>query len=309
VLHFVLRRLFGALLSLWAAITLAFLVLHLTPGDPAEAALSQSTAPQDSLEQRREALGLDLPLPVQYGHFWLNLVRGDLGVSWAAGQPVSTLIGQQLGATVSLAAGGMAAAVIMGVGLGLLAVANQGNLISEVSRGAAGFMLGMPVVFSGILLIFIFSIRLDWLPATGQGTFRQLVLPSLVVGLSAAGGIARAVDTGVSETLSQPFMRAARAKGLSPAQALRRHAVRVGLLPTLDIIALQFGFLLGGAVVTETIFARQGLGRVMLAAVLNKDLPVVLGVVILAALSYSLLNLLADLSHAWLDPRIRLNVE
>lgn len=309
MLNLALRRLFGAILSLWAAITLTFLILYLTPGDPAEAALSQSTASQDSLEQRREALGLDLPLPVQYGRFLLNLTRGDLGVSWAGGQPVSLLVGQQIGATTSLATGGMVIALVSGVGLGLLAITNQDNWLGGISRGAAGFMLGMPVVFSGILLILIFSIRLNWLPATGQGTFRQLILPSMVVGLSAAGSIARAVDTGVSEALSQPFIRAARAKGLSPAQALHRHAVRVGLLPTLDIIALQFGFLLGGAVVTETIFARQGLGRVMLTAVLNKDLPVVQGIVILAALSYSLLNLLADLSHAWLDPRIRLNVE
>lgn len=309
MLNFVLRRLLGVVLSLWAAITLTFLILYLTPGDPAQAALSQSTASLDSLERRREALGLDLPLPVQYGHFLLNLSRGDLGVSWTADQPVSLLIGQQLGATISLAAGGLVVALVSGVGLGLMAVANQGRWISAISRGAAGFMLGMPVVFSGILLILVFSIRLDWLPATGQGTIRQLILPSLVVGLSAAGSIARAVDTGVSEALTQPFIRAARAKGLSPGQALYRHAVRVGLLPTLDIIALQFGFLLGGAVVTETIFARQGLGRVMLTAVLNKDLPVVQGIVILAALAYSLLNLLADLSHAWLDPRIRFNVE
>jgi len=305
VLQFAARRILGMLISLWAAVTLTFLLLHLTPGDPAEAALYQSTASADTLAQRREALGLDLPLPVQYARYLGKLAQGDLGLSWAAGQPVNLLIGRQLGATVSLGLAGMIVAAVGGLGIGLLAASPRWGWLAEGARSLSGAMLGLPVVFVGIVLIWIFAIWLDWLPATGQGSLRQLVLPALVVGISASGGIARAVDAGVSDALSRLFMRTARAKGLTRSAALRRHALRVGLLPVLDVLALQFGFLLGGAVVTEMIFARQGLGRVMLTAVLNKDLPVVQGVVILAALAYSLWNVISDRGHTALDPRIR----
>lgn len=302
--QYILRRLLGVFLSLWAAVTLAFLAIRLVPGDPAEAALSQSIASQDVLEQRRAALGLDLPLPVQYSRYLWGLVRGDLGVSWSGGQPVSLLIGQQIGATFSLACAGMAVALMLGVALGVVGAVGKGGWVSELSRIAVSLLLALPPMFSGILLIWLFAVYLGWFPATGQGNVRHLVLPALVVGLSVAGGIARAVDAGVGDALTQPFMRAVRAKGLMPLAALWKHALRVGLLPVLDVVALQFGFLLGGTMITESLFARQGLGRVMLSAVLNKDLPVVLGVVVLAAAVYGFLNLAADVVRAWLDPRI-----
>jgi len=308
VAQYILRRLLGVLVSLWAAVTLAFLALRVVPGDPVEAALSQSIASQDVLERRRAALGLDLPLPVQYGRYLLGLVRGDLGVSWLGGQPVGLLIGQQIGATFSLACTGMAVALVLGVALGVAGAAGRGGWISEFSRMAVSFLLALPPMFSGILLIWVFAVLLGWFPATGQGDMRHLILPAMVIGLSVAGGIARAVDAGVGDALAQPFVRTARAKGLMPFTALWRHALRVGFLPALDVIALQFGFLLGGTVITESLFARQGLGRVMLSAVLNKDLPVVLGVVVLAAAVYGLLNLAADVVHAWLDPRIRFGI-
>lgn len=303
--RFVVRRLIGMGLALLVAITLVFLTLHLVPGDPAEAALSQSIATQDMLERRREALGLDRPLPVQYGRYLFNLVRGDLGLSWSAGQSVGLLIGQQLGATVRLATSGMLVAVVLGGGLGVLAAVHRDDWLADISRGLTGFSLALPVMFSGTLVIWIFAIWLEVLPATGQGRGVHLVLPAFVLGISAAGGIARAVDAGVTRALGQQFVRTALAKGLTRRRALFRHALRVGLLPTLDVIALQFGYLLGGTVVVESVFARQGLGRLLLAAVLDKDLPVVQGVVVFSAVVYSLLNLLADLAHAWLDPRVR----
>lgn len=305
--RYVIRRLLGVILSLWAAVTLAFLALRLVPGDPAEAALSQSIASQDVLEQRRAALGLDQPLPVQYGRYLVGLVRGDLGVSWLGGQPVSLLIGQQMGATFSLACAGMAVALILGVALGIAGAVGS-SWVSKISQMTVSLLLALPPMFSGILLIWLFAVYLGWLPATGQGDVRHLVLPAVVVGLSVAGGIGRTADAGVRNALAQPFVRAVRAKGLMPSMVLWKHALRVGLLPTLDVIALQFGFLLGGTVITESLFARQGLGRVMLSAVLNKDLPVVLGVVVLAATVYGILNLIADVAHAWLDPRVRFNI-
>lgn len=309
MVHFILRRALGILLALWAAVTLVFFAMHVVPGDPVEAALSQSTASPDVLARRRAALGLDQPILVQYGRYLLNLARGDLGISWQGDQPVTWLIGEQLPATLSLAAAGMAVALLVGGVLGIGAALGRGGMVSIMSRSAAGLLLSVPVMFSGTLLIWLFAVRLGWLPAVGQGSVAHLVLPACVVGLSIAGGIARTVDAGTTEAMREQFVITAWAKGLSRWQTVWRHALRVGLLPTLDVIALQFAFLLGGAVVTETIFARQGIGRLLVSAVLDKNLPVVQGVVVLALLAYSLLNLCADVSHAWLDPRVRHDVQ
>ncbi len=305
--RYVLRRVGGVVLTLWAAITVVFFAMQLIPGDPAEAALSQTTVPDAVLEQRREALGLDQPLAARYSTYLSGLLRGDLGLSWMAGQPVSLLIGQQIGPTVALALGGLAVAVVAGGLLGLLAVLGGETWLGEVSRSATGLLLALPVMFTGTLAVWLFAIVLGWLPATGQQGFASLILPSLVVGASAAGGIARTVEAGVSEALRQPFVPLAAAKGLTRAGVMIRHALRVGLLPTLDVIALQFGFLLGGTVVTENLFARQGVGRLLLRAVLDQDLPVVQGVVILSAVTYAVLNLGADVAKAWLDPRVQLS--
>ena len=303
--RFFLRRAAGLLLSLWVAVTLAFAAFYVIPGDPAEAALSQSTATEEVIELRREALGLDLPLHVQYTRYITGILHGDLGLSWSADQAVQLLIVRQLGPTTCLALSGMGVAALFGVALGVGAALGRGGLVGELSRSVTGFLLALPAMFSGTLVIWVFAIHLEWLPATGQGTFAQLILPAVVVGLSASGGISRTVESGVSEAVQQQFMQTAVAKGHTWLQAVVRHALRVGLLPTLDIVALQFGYLLGGAVVTESVFARQGIGRLLLTAVLNRDLPVVLGIVILSAAAYSILNLIADVAHAWFDPRIR----
>lgn len=303
--HFIIRRFVSVCFSTWLAITLAFLGLYLVRGNPAEAALSQSAAPRDVLERRQEALGLNLPVYVQYGRYLLNVARGDLGVSWFGGQSVGLLLGQQVGATVDLALSAMIVAITLGLGIGVISASRTNFWLSHTGRILGGLFLALPVILTGTLAIWVFSVGLGWLPATGQGGIRHLVLPALVLGVSVGGGIARVVDAGVSEALGQLFMRTALAKGLSRWRALWRHGLRVGLLPVADVLALQFGYLLGGTVITESLFARQGVGRLLVTAVLNKDVPVVLAVVIFAVITYSLLNLLADIVHAWLDPRIR----
>lgn len=305
MVRFVVRRLAGVLFTVWVAVTLVFLAIHIVPGDPAEAALSQSTASQDVIDQRREALGLDDPLHVQYGRYLTGLARADLGVSWSAGQPVNLLIGQQIGPTARLALASMIVAVVAGVLLGVGAALGDGRWLGEASHSLTGLLLSFPVMFSGTVAILLFAVILDILPATGQGTPAQLVMPALVVGLNVSAGISRTVEAGLVQVRHEPFVMLAKAKGLSERQASIRHALRVGLLPTLDIAALQFGFLLGGAVVTEIVFSRQGLGRLLLFAVLDKDLPVVQGIVVLAAVAFGVLNLAADIGKAWLDPRIR----
>lgn len=305
MIRFIAWRLAGVLLSLWAAVTLVFFAANIIPGDPAEAALAQSTASEDVLERRREALGLNDPLGMRYLRYIGGLAGGDLGVSWSLGQGVGELIAGQFAPTLALAVAGLGVAVVVGGGLGLGAALGEETWLGEVSRGATGLLLSVPVMVSGTLLIWVFSVLLDLFPATGQGTPGQLVLPALAVGLNTSAGLARTVEAGVRAVAQEPFLLLARAKGLRRWQVLSRHALRVGLLPTLDLIALQSGFLLGGTVVTEIVFSRQGLGRLLLFAVLDKDLPVVQGIVVLAAVVYGVLNLAADIAKAWLDPRIR----
>jgi peptide/nickel transport system permease protein len=291
-------------LSLWLVTTLTFLIIHLLPGEPAEAALAQSTASQAVLQQRREALGLDRPLMEQYLRYGIGLLRGEAGVSWATGQPVSQMVGDQLPATLELTAAGMGIALTVGFALGMTAGASPHPLLVHISRTVAGLLLSIPVMFTGIVFIWLFAVTLDWLPATGQGGLNALILPAAVIGFSAAGPIARTIDAGLRGVLRQPFLLVARAKGLTASQTMWRHALRVGLLPTLDVIAIQSGYLLGGAVITENVFARQGVGRLLLSAVLNQDLPVVQAAVILTATVYIVLNLLADTLHSVFDPRI-----
>lgn len=307
--HVIMRRLVGVAAVLWAAATLTFFVLQALPGDPVVAAMAESTATEETLARRRAALGLNLPLPQRYVRYLLNLVRGDLGVSWYGGEPVGLMLGAQAPATLSLALGGILVATGLGVGLGLASVAWENTLMGQISRALTGFVLSIPVMFSGTMLIWLFAIWLPLLPATGQEDVTHLILPSLAVGLASAGGIARTLHASVSTTLSEPFIQTARAKGLTRWRILWRHALRVGALPVVDMIALQFGYLAGGAVITESVFARSGLGRMLVDAVLRKDLPVVQGVVLISALAYSLLNLLADILHTWLDPRLRAEVK
>lgn len=293
----------GLVLTLWIAATVTFAGIRLVPGDPVAAALAEANAPPDVIDRRRAALGLDLPLSRQYTLYLGRLVRGDLGVTWYGGEPVAFAIGQQLPATVNLALSAMGVGILLGFGLGALSATQDNRILGHVSSALTGFSLAAPVIITGPLLIYVFAIQFNWLPATGQGSLRTLVLPAFVLGASVSGGIGRVTRAGLSEALRQPFITAARARGLSRFAVLVRHALPVAIAPALTVIALQFGFLLGGAVVTEAMFARQGVGQLLVDAVLRKDLPLVQGVVLLSALAYGLLNLFADLLHMWLDPR------
>lgn len=305
MLQFVLRRIVGAVLSLWVVLTMTFFGIHLLPGDPAEAALAQSTAPQEVLERRREALGLNRPLIVQYVDYILSFVQGRLGISWATGEPVDVMIAHQLAPTISLASISLVIGAAVGGILGYLAAVPAIDFLRYVSRMMTGLTLGMPVMFSGTLLVWLFAIKLDWLPATGQSGPFAWVLPSVVVALSISGSIARVFDASLRSILQQPYILSAQAKGLSRGGAICRHALPVSIPPVLNIIAGQFGFLLGGTVVAESLFARSGLGRLMVSAVLNQDVPVVQGLTILSCTIYILFNTIVDILHGILDPRIR----
>ncbi|NOZ29445.1 MAG: ABC transporter permease [Chloroflexi bacterium] len=306
MLRFFVRRLLGALPVLWGAVTVAFLIVHLLPGDPATLLLIRSGASAEVIAERRAMLGWDRPLPIQYGAYLLDLLRGDLGRSWASGDSVARLLAEQWPHTLELALGAMGVAVIIGIMLGGIAALRPGTWGDRLSMGIALLGLSTPIAWSGLLVIWLFSLILGWLPSGGQGGLSHLLLPAVVLGLASAGPIARLTRSGLIDVLSEPFITAARAKGLPFWRVLTRHVAPIMLPPVVTMLALQFGFLLGGVAVTEALFARQGIGRLAVQAILAQDLPVVQGIVLLGATVYTVVNLLADVAQWVLDPRGRL---
>ncbi len=305
MVQYVGKRLLAAIPVLWGVATLVFLAIRLVPGDPAEAILAQSGGSGTSLAQLRAQLGLDGPLYVQYARFLGNTLRGDLGRSLFTNRPVAQTIGEQLPHTVQLALAAMAIAMVVGGVLGSIAALKSGSWIDTLCMILAVIGVSTPVFWSALLFILLFTTVLHWLPAIGQGDLRHLVMPALVLGLASSGTIARLVRSSLLEVLSQDYIVVARSKGLSEGKVFLRHALRNALIPTVTVIGLQFGFLLGGAVVTETVFSRQGMGRLIVDAILWKDFPLIQGIVLLSAVLYTLVNLAVDVSYAFLDPRIR----
>lgn len=299
------RRLIGAAFVLWLAVTLAFIAMQLAPGDPAQVLLAASGASSDEIALRRIELGLDEMVLTQYGRYVLRLLAGDLGRSWLQGRPVGQMIAEQLPSTVVLALGAMCLGSAAGVILGALSAIRRGTWLDTATTTISVIGLSTPTYWTGLLAILVFALSLRWLPATGEGSLRHLVLPTLVLGFAMSGSIARMLRARVSEVISEPHVTFARGLGLPAAHILINHVLRPAIAPTVSVIALQFGFLLGGAVVTETVFARRGLGRLALEAVTWRDLPVIQGIVVVSAATYIVVNLAADLVHAWLDPRVR----
>ena len=305
MLVYVIRRMLIALVVLWGVATIVFLLLQVIPGDPAETMLAGSGASEARIAQTRQDLGLDDPLLVQYGRYLLNALRGDLGRSLYSNRPVILTISEQLPATLQLAAAALLVAVILGLSLGILAAIRAGTWIDQTVMGVAVLGVSVPVFWSGLLLIWIFSVSLNWLPATGADGWQHLVMPAAVLGLVGAGPIARLVRASLLNALRADYIAMAQAKGLPGRAVVGRHALRNAIIPVIALIGLQAGFLLGGTVVTEAVFARPGLGRLVVDAILSKDLPMVQGVVLLIAAMYVVVNLLVDVATLALDPRQR----
>ncbi len=304
-LKFLIRRLITILLVLWAAATLSFFAVHLLPGDPATQMLVRAGASPQAIAERRAQIGWDRPLGEQYVRFMGRLVRLDLGESWIVGRPVTQMLLEMAGPTLELALAAMLVAIVIGAGLGMSAASFHGTWLDSSSMIMALLGISTPVAWSGLLALMIFSVALGWLPGTGSGGLLYLILPATVLGLASAGAIARLTRASLLDVMTEAHVTVARSKGLTGWLVLARHVWPVALPPVLAMIALQFGFLLGGAAVTEAVFARQGLGRLAVEAVLAQDLPVVQGVVLLSAVVYSLVNLAADALHWRLDPRVR----
>jgi peptide/nickel transport system permease protein len=305
VLRYVRTRLLAALPVLLGVSILVFSMLHLLPGDPAQIILGEAVTSAQDLARLRRELGFDAPLHVQYARFLGRALSGDLGRSLQSRRPVLDEILAQLPSTVQLTLAGLALAVVVGVVLGVAAATHRGSWADTLCMLLALGGLSMPAFWLGLMLIFFFALQLGWLPATGQGGLARLVLPALTLGYGAAGVIARLVRSSMLEVLRIEYVTTARSKGLAERRVVYRHALRNALIPVITIVGLQFGALLGGTVVIETVFARQGIGRLLVGAILYKDFPLVQGIVLFTASAYVLVNFLVDLGYALTDPRIR----
>ena len=282
-----------------------FSIIHLLPGDPVLAILSGANATPEQERELRAQLRLDDPIVVQYARFLGRAVVGDFGRSIFSRRPVIEEIAEQLPSTLELAGTALVIAVAVGLTLGVLAAVWHD---SWIDRGAMLIALGgvsMPSFWLGLLLIFVFSLQLGWLPATGQGGVSRLLLPAATIGLNYSAVIARLVRSSLLEVLGNGYIATARAKGLSEWGVTLKHALGNALIPVTTIIGVQLGNLLAGTIIVETVFSRRGMGRLAVTAVLDKDYPLIQGVVLVSALGYVLTNLLVDLSYSVLDPRIR----
>ena len=284
--------------------TLVFLLIHLIPGDPVEIMLGESALPADR-DALREALGLDRPILEQYGSFLWGLCRGDLGVSLQQRRSVTALIREHYPATLELTLAAMLISLLIALPAGILSGIRQYSVWDHSTMFLALLGVSMPNFWLGPLLIWVFSIQLGWFPVSGKGGLAHLLLPALTLGASMAAIVARMTRSSVLEVLREDYVMTARAKGLSEARIVLKHVLRNAMLPVLTVVGLQFGALLAGSIITETIFSWPGLGTLMVKAIQTRDYPVVQGCVLVIALSYVLVNLLTDLLYGVIDPRIR----
>jgi ABC-type dipeptide/oligopeptide/nickel transport system permease component len=304
VLRFILRRIVLTIPVLLGVATLVFALIHLVPGDPAAAMLGESASPAD-LGELRGRLGLDRPLLVQYGEFLTGLVAGDLGTSFRYGTPVTREIVQRLGATAELAVVAIVVAIVIAVPLGIVGAVYRGRAIDQAAMTVSLAGIAMPNFWLGPLLAIVFSVQLGWLPVSGTGTWRHLVLPALTLGAALAALTARMTRASLIDELGELYVLAARARGLSRLATVVRHALRNSLIPVVTIVGLQLGSVLTGTIITETIFSWPGVGRLLIQAISFRDYPLVQGCILLIAVTYVVMNLLVDVVYAWLDPRIR----
>ena len=316
MLSFLLRRIAAVLPVLLVVSLVVFLILRLAPGDPA-AAIAGNNATNEDIAKIRTQLGLDESIAVQYGIWMGRVLQGDLGYSFYLSKPVTELIAQRVEPTLALALGTIVLAVLLAVPLGTLAAWRLGGWLDRLLSGFSVAGFSIPVFVIGYLLIYLFSIRLEWLPVQGYKSLlgpsgaglwdwmRQLILPWMTLAMVYVALIARVTRASVSEALTEDYIRTARAKGLTETAVLLRHALANAAVPIVTVIGIGVALLIGGVVVTETVYAIPGLGSLTVDAVLNRDFPVIQGLVLMFSVSYVMVNLLVDLSYLFLDPRIR----
>ena len=301
---YITRRLIAVAVLAVAVSIFVFLILHLIPGDPAVALLGTNAGSADLVNRLHRAMGLDLPLPVQYLHWLGGLVRGNLGYSFAQSLPVANLIAQNFPYTLQLTFSGLFLSLLFGGVLGVLAALKHNSFLDTAVMVLALVGLSMPSFWLGLLFISLFSVTLRWFAVFGGTSLPGLVLPSVALGISGGGVIARFVRSNMIEAMGQQYIATARSKGLSAGRILRRHVIRNAILPVVTVVGLQFGNLLSGTVVIETVFSRPGIGRLLVNSILAKDYLTVQAIILFIAILYAFTNLLIDLLYPLIDPRI-----
>ena len=304
MLRLCLTRCLAGIPALLLVTVLVFTVVRLIPGDPARI-LAGDFATDQAVAELRQRWRLDRPLPVQYAAYVAGLARGDLGRSTATSLPVAGELGERFLRTLLLAGGAILVATLVGVTLGILSATHRASLLDFVATALALAGVSTPIFWSGLILILLFSVELPWLPAGGTGSFAHLILPAVSLGLFGAGVIARQTRSSMLETLGEDFVRTARAKGLTERIVVYKHALKNALIPVVTVLADQFGRMLGGAILTETVFSWPGMGRYLIEAIAMRDYPVIQGIILVFATSFLVVNLLLDISYALLDPRVQ----
>ena len=301
---FLVRRLAQSLLVLLGVSFIVFFILYLT-GDPALVLLPPDSSEED-VRKFREAMGFNDPFIVQYGRFLSGALRGNFGQSVRHGEPAFNLVVERMPATFELSGAALLVALCLAIPAGIVSAVKRNSLLDYISTVVALLGQSMPTFWLGIMLILFFSVSLNLLPSSGRGTLEHLILPAVTLGLFTTARITRLTRSGMLEVLNQDFLRTARAKGMGEWSVILRHALRNGAIPIVTAIGLELGNLLGGAVITEAVFAYPGVGRLAVEAVINKDVPLIQAVVFTVAAVLLLLNIVIDLAYTALDPRVRL---
>lgn len=303
-MSYYLRRILTVIPILFVSWTVVFVVLQLIPGDPVDLMLVGRPASQEVRDNVRIQLGLDKPPLVRYGNFLLRAVRGDLGYSYRTRQPVVNAIVEQLPETLELAVGGLIIGLFFGVLLGVIAGTRPNSWQDTGTMFVALAGISMPSFWVAMLLIYIFGLQLRWFPIIGEG-LPALILPSIAVAFWLIGNLARLIRSSILEVMGEDYIQTGHAKGLSPWRVVLKHAFRNAMIPPITMLGIQFAYLISGAVIAEIVFARPGIGQLLVISVLNKDVPMVQGIVVYTTGAFIILNLLVDILYGLIDPRIR----
>jgi peptide/nickel transport system permease protein len=283
---------------------LVFFIISLTPGDPAVMILGNG-ATEEAISELREEMGFNEPVIIQYGNYMKDLLTGDMGTSYSTGKSVGSEIGQRFPNTFKLTLSAIVLSVMISIPIGVVSATRQYSLFDNIGMIIALIGISMPSFWVGLILIIIFALNLRWLPSGGMDGLKSLILPAFTLAIASTASITRTTRSSMLEVIRQDYIDTAKAKGVSRGVVIRKHALKNALIPAITVIGLEFGVLLGGAVLTETVFSWPGIGRLMVESIQRKDTPMVLGCIIVFAVAFSLVNLLIDILYSFIDPRIK----
>lgn len=301
---YIIKRLLQLIPVIIGVTFIVYFIISFTEGDPATIILGNGATPE-SVKELREEMGLDKPVIVQYANYLKDLVTGDMGISYTTKNPVIQEIAARFPNTLKLTICSIIVSIVISIPVGIISATKQYSIFDSVGMVCALIGISMPSFWLGLLLIILFSVNLGWLPSGGADSLKSLILPAITLGVASTATITRTTRSSMLEVIRQDYIRTAKAKGVNKKVVIRKHALRNALIPTVTVTGLEFGFLLGGAVLTETVFSWPGIGRLMVESIQKKDTPTVLGCIVIFSVCFSIVNLLVDILYAYIDPRIK----